>query len=95
MLSEIPKVSAQKAIANYCKGCIYDPLAGGTWREQVENCTIPRCELYAYRPRAKRVREAEREAWLNSLTTEQRIAEGLKSKARAENLRLIRESRTK
>lgn len=44
------KLGMRKAINDYCKGCIYDPLAGGTWRQQVEACTIPKCSLYPFRP---------------------------------------------
>jgi hypothetical protein len=32
-----------------CKDCIYDPLAGGTWRKQVKNCTSVDCPLWAIR----------------------------------------------
>jgi hypothetical protein len=43
-------MSRQKAINEKCRDCIYDPLAGGTWRQQVENCTIQTCSLWPYRP---------------------------------------------
>lgn len=43
-------MSRQKAINEKCKSCIYDPHAGGTWRKQVEECTIIGCPLYEYRP---------------------------------------------
>jgi len=48
-------MSRTKAINEYCKGCIYDHKAPGTWREQVENCNsgpqakVP-CPLWPYRP---------------------------------------------
>ena len=38
------------AIAAKCKDCIYDPYERGSWRKQVENCPIPDCALYPYRP---------------------------------------------
>lgn len=41
----------RKAVHAYCKGCIYDKLAGGTWLDQVEACTVTNCELYEWRPR--------------------------------------------
>lgn len=44
------EMSRKHAIDEKCKDCIYDPLAGGTWRQQVENCTSPDCPLYPYRP---------------------------------------------
>ena len=40
-----------RAIINAkCKECIYDPLAQGTWRKQVEECTSRSCKLYPERP---------------------------------------------
>jgi hypothetical protein len=46
-------MSLRKAINDYCKGCIYDSLSGlGTWRQQVEGCTSPECELYPVRPKS-------------------------------------------
>lgn len=33
-----------------CKDCIYDPEGSGTWRKQVENCTVTVCPLYSVRP---------------------------------------------
>jgi hypothetical protein len=46
-------MSMRKAINDKCKSCIYDPLGGaGTWRQQVEACTIVECGLYPYRPKA-------------------------------------------
>lgn len=32
-----------------CCECIYDPLAVGTWRKQVEVCTSYNCPLYEVR----------------------------------------------
>lgn len=46
-----PKMSRTKAINEYCKGCIYDKLAQGTWREQVENCATQSCPLWQHRPK--------------------------------------------
>jgi hypothetical protein len=44
-------MSRTKAINEKCKDCIYDKLAPGTWREQVENCTSEKsCALWPYRP---------------------------------------------
>lgn len=38
------------AVKAHCKGCIYDPLAGGNWLQQVRNCTVTSCEIYEWRP---------------------------------------------
>ena len=43
-------MSLRKAINEKCKDCIYDPKAGGTWRQQVEECTCMDCPLYPVRP---------------------------------------------
>ena len=42
--------SLKKCIEDKCKDCIYDPLAGGTWREQTESCRSVRCPLWPVRP---------------------------------------------
>jgi hypothetical protein len=77
------KLSAQKAIYAHCKGCIYDPLAGGTWVEQVENCKITQCELYDHRKLTAKTRRLNRENYLAGLPQEERDIELL----RAENSR--------
>lgn len=46
-------MSLRKAINDYCKGCIYDSLAPGTWLKQVEDCSSPNCELYPVRPKPR------------------------------------------
>ena len=43
-------MSIRKAINEKCKDCIYDPLAGGTWREQTQACIDTTCALHPYRP---------------------------------------------
>jgi hypothetical protein len=43
--------SLRKAIDAKCKDCIYDPLCGGgTWREQVAQCSSVSCPLWVVRP---------------------------------------------
>lgn len=49
--------SLRNAINDKCRDCIYDPLAGGTWRAQVEMCTVTRCPLYPVRPVTEATRE--------------------------------------
>lgn len=45
------RLTRQEAIEAFCKQCIYDPgCGGGTWREQVAQCTACRCPLWHYRP---------------------------------------------
>ena len=39
-----------KAITNYCRSCIHDPAAFGTWREQVAACPAVACPLWRFRP---------------------------------------------
>lgn len=44
-------MSMRKAINAFCKWCIHDPESGGgSWREQVGNCTMIECPLHPYRP---------------------------------------------
>ena len=44
------RISPRDAIKAKCKDCIHDPLAGGTWIQQVEACTFQECSLYPFRP---------------------------------------------
>ena len=44
-------MSLRQAINAKCRDCIYDPnCGGGTWREQVAQCSAPGCPLWAVRP---------------------------------------------
>lgn len=38
------------AINAHCRACIVDPLAAGTWREQVASCVSAACALFPFRP---------------------------------------------
>lgn len=39
-----------------CIECIYDPISGnGSWKQQIEACTSPKCPLYSVRPKSKSV----------------------------------------
>jgi hypothetical protein len=42
--------SLRNAINEKCRECIHDPAAPGTWREQVAQCSVPRCALWPVRP---------------------------------------------
>jgi len=44
------RTSRTAAIAAKCKDCIFDPLARGTWREQVAACENGGCALNPVRP---------------------------------------------
>ena len=40
-----------QAIHAMCKACIYDPgCGGGTWKEQVAQCSAYQCPLWSFRP---------------------------------------------
>ena len=44
-------MSLRKAIDAKCTDCIYDPLCGGgTWREQIAQCSCVKCPLWPVRP---------------------------------------------
>jgi hypothetical protein len=42
--------SLKKCIENFCKTCTYDSSQAGSWRHQVEQCTVKSCALYEVRP---------------------------------------------
>ena len=45
------KMSLRGAINAKCRDCIYDPRSGGgTWREQVAQCSVISCPLWPLRP---------------------------------------------
>lgn len=43
-------MSLRAVINTKSKEYIYDPLAQGTWRKQVEECTSKSCKFYSERP---------------------------------------------
>jgi hypothetical protein len=51
-------MSLRKAINRHCKSCIYDPVAMGTWKQQVTLCAVRFCELFNLRPTADRIPES-------------------------------------
>lgn len=77
MRQEVLKSDLQQAINAHCKGCIYDSLQPGTWRQQVENCTVTKCELYTYRPITEKTTSEIKQAKFDSLDIQeqQRIRE--------------------
>ncbi len=42
--------SLKKCIEAKCKDCTYDHKAPGSWRDQVEQCTVRSCALWEVRP---------------------------------------------
>jgi hypothetical protein len=80
-LPAAPKMSRTKALNEKCKQCIYDPEFGGTWREQVENCTTSSCPIWQHRPKTsatiaivrknKSVDELDLDALVDSLPTDE------------------------
>ena len=44
-------MSLRKSINEKCRECIYDPIGGGgSWRQQVTDCSAKHCPLYEVRP---------------------------------------------
>ncbi len=42
--------SLKSAVNAKCKDCSYDSCAPGSWRKQVEECTVYSCALWEVRP---------------------------------------------
>ena len=80
------KTSPQKAIRNFCKGCIYDQAEKGNWLEQVERCTVVKCELYEHRPKTSKTKRFERENYLAMLSDEEREIVEINNKKRRQNM---------
>ena len=56
------RLSMRTAIDLKCKDCIFDPLGGGgTWRQQVEACTVTECPLWLLRTKSRPRRQPETE----------------------------------
>lgn len=43
--------SLRRLINENCKSCIYDKEAKGSWRRQVEGCTVNKCAFWLVRPK--------------------------------------------
>jgi hypothetical protein len=80
------KPSPKKAIATYCKGCIYDHHCSGNWREQVEACTITNCDLYDHRPLTAKTTALQRENLLAALPDHERAIVLERAEKRALNM---------
>jgi hypothetical protein len=66
-------VNQTQAIKANCIDCIYDPEAGGTATQQVENCTIKICNLWAFRPLTKATKANLLKDRIASMSEEERI----------------------
>ena len=42
--------SLKKCIEDKCRDCSYDPQQPGSWRSQVQSCTVTSCALWTVRP---------------------------------------------
>jgi hypothetical protein len=53
-MTEIKKRKGlRKSINDKCKECCYHPdNGGGSWRQQVEACTVTSCALWEVRPKS-------------------------------------------
>jgi hypothetical protein len=49
-MRESRRLGLRAAIDAKCRDCIYDPVAPGTWREQVAQCSAIGCRLWPVRP---------------------------------------------
>lgn len=49
------RASLRSLVNQHCKDCTYDAAfkGGGTWREQVGNCSVVSCALHPVRPMPK------------------------------------------
>ena len=50
MAGKRKKRSLSKAVEAFCKHCLYDPFAAGSWRMQIEACHCVSCPLWEVRP---------------------------------------------
>ncbi len=64
------QVSWRNAVNEKCKDCIYDEYGEGTWKAQVEACTMPDCPLYTIRPVTAKTRKERAVAYQNEHRTE-------------------------
>lgn len=47
------KPTLRNRIDANCVSCIYDDLAPGNWRQQVEDCTLTLCTIHEVRARSR------------------------------------------
>ena len=51
---ELRKPGLRARIDANCIACIYDVRSPGTWRQQVENCSVSDCAIWAVRAKCRR-----------------------------------------
>lgn len=87
------KLSQKKAIKEKCIECIYDPHGGGgTWLQQVSNCTSYSCPLFELRPLTADLRAKRDEKHLASLSDEERVIVENRRRKAAERMAEMRAS---
>lgn len=69
--------SLKKCIAEKCKDCTYDAHAPGTWREQVEACTVRACPLWEVRPMSVATVNLQRKAKAGDAVDIDALVDGL------------------
>ena len=57
--------SLKKCIEEKCKQCTYDSTQAGSWRNQVEACTVRSCPLWEVRPVTMETMIARRKGKIN------------------------------
>lgn len=62
----------KQAVKEHCRWCVYDPLAGGNFLEQIEACQITICALYEHRPLTGKTKALLKEKKLALLTHSER-----------------------
>lgn len=45
--------SLRARVDAHCVSCIYDDLVPGTWRQQVEDCSVTNCPLFEVRAKSR------------------------------------------
>lgn len=85
--------SPRQSIASHCKSCIYDRHCVGTWKDQVEACTITQCDLYEHRPLSTQTRRLLREKALAMLCPHEKEIALERTRKRVLNLPNLHEAR--
>ncbi len=86
-------ITPKKAIAAFCKSCIYDHLATGTCLQQIENCDMSKCELYYLRPVTQKLKNILKQAKYDAMTPAEQKSADDKALRRAELFKTVRNHR--
>lgn len=85
-------MTRQESINAKCKDCIYDPKAGGTWRNQVTLCTSTNCALWDFRPVNEQERNKRRMDKIKSMSQEEFMKYELKRRDMVKRLAEVRDN---